>query len=167
MWHRAWNFSARDVNNGRTDYDTLNGSFLYSPAMVFWSANRLDMFAIDVNSSMVFRAWEGDHWLSLKNYFISSPNPTNWGPGRLDVFALDKWHLMRHRAWDDKWKGWQHNFSHIGTKEFRETPLTISCEKGRLDVFAIEQGECLVWHTSWNSSVSESADGTEWVIGSR
>lgn len=39
----------------------------------------------------------------------------------------------------------------------------MSCGQGRLDVFAIEQGAGLVWHTSWNSSVgSESVDGTQW-----
>jgi hypothetical protein len=136
--------------------------------MVSWSANRLDIFAIDANSSMVFRAWEGDHWspewLSLGNYFISSPSLVSWGPGRLDVFALDKWHQMKHRASDDNWKGWQHDFSTIGTKKFRETPLAVSCGQGKLVVFAIEQGNGLVWHTSWNSSTgSESADGTQWA----
>jgi hypothetical protein len=70
---------------------------------------------------------------------------------------------MRHRASDDKLEGWQHNFSMIGTKQFRESPLAVSCGQGHLDVFAIEQGDSLVWHTSWNSSTgSESADGTEW-----
>lgn len=167
LWHRAWDFSLRDENNGWTEWETLNGSYLYSPAMVSWSANRLDIFAIDANSSMVFRAWEGDHWsaewLSLGNYFVSSPSLVSWGPGRLDVFALDKWHQMRHRASDDKWKGWQHDFSIVGTKKFRETPLAVSCAQGQLDVFAVEQGDGLVWHTSWNSSAgSESADGTEW-----
>jgi len=168
LWHRAWDFNARDEFDGWTAYwEPLNGSFLYSPAMASWSANRLDIFAIDSNSSMVFRAWEGDHWspewLSLGNYFISSPSLVSWGPGRLDVFALDKWHQMRHRASDDKWKGWQHDFSIIGTKQFRETPLAVSCGRRHLDVFAVEQGDCLVWHTSWNSSTgSESADGTEW-----
>jgi hypothetical protein len=167
LWHRAWDFSIRSQNNGWTDWETLNGSFLYSPAMVSWSANRLDIFAVDANSSMVFRAWEGDRWsaewLSLGNYFVSSPSVVSWGPGRLDVFALDKWHQMRHRASDDKWRGWQHDFSMVGKKKFRETPLAASCGQGRLDVFAIEQGDGLVWHTSWNSSArSESADGAEW-----
>jgi hypothetical protein len=78
LWHRAWDFSLRDENNGWTEWETLNGSYLYSPAMVSRSANRLDIFAIDANSSMVFRAWEGDHWsaewLSLGNYFVSSPS---------------------------------------------------------------------------------------------
>jgi hypothetical protein len=79
------------------------------------------------------------------------------------VFALDKWYQMRHRASDDKWGGWQDDFSMVGGKKFRETPLAVSCGQGRLDVFAIEQGDGLVWHTSWNSLVgSESADGTEW-----
>ena len=101
--------------------------------------------------------------MSLGNYFISSPSLVSWGPGRLDVFALDKWHQMKHRASDDEWKGWQHDFSTIGTKKFRETPLAVSCGRGRLDVFAIEQDDGLVWHTSWNSSKgSESADGTGW-----
>lgn len=167
LWHRAWDFSLRDANNGWTEWETLNGSYLYSPAMVSWSANRLDIFAIDANNSMVFRAREGDHWspewLSLGNYFVSSPSLVSWGPGRLDVFALDRWHQMRYRASDDKWKGWQHDFSIMGTKKFRETPLAVSCGQGRLDVFAVEQGDGLVWHTSWNSSAgSESADGTEW-----
>lgn len=80
------------------------------------------------------------------------------------MFALAKWHQMKHRASDDKWKGWQHDFSTIGTKKFRETPLAVSCGQGKLDVFAIEQGNGLVWHTSWNSSTgSESADGTQWA----
>ena len=79
------------------------------------------------------------------------------------MFALDKWHQMRHRASDDKWKGWQHDFSIVGTKKFREAPLAVWCGQGKLDVFAVEQGEGLVWHTSWDSSAgSESADGTEW-----
>lgn len=135
--------------------------------MVSWSANRLDIFAIDANNSMMFRAWEGDHWspewLSLGNYFVSSPSLVSWGSGRLDVFALDKWHQMRHRASDDKWKGWQHDFSIIGTKKFRETPLAVSCGQGKVDVFAVEQGDGMVWPSSWNSSAgSESADGTEW-----
>ena len=116
---------------------------------------------------MLFRAWEGNHWspewLSLGSYFVSSPSLVSWGPGRLDVFTLEKWHQMRHRASDDKWKGWQHDFSIVGTKKFRETPLAVSCGQGKLDVFAVEQGEGLVWHTSWNASAgSESADGTEW-----
>jgi serine protease AprX len=62
LWHRAWDFNARDEYNGWSEnWEPLNGSYLYSPAMVSWSANRLDIFAIDLNSSMVFRAWEGDH----------------------------------------------------------------------------------------------------------
>lgn len=41
--------------------------------------------------------------------------------------------------------------------------LAVSCGQGKLDVFAIEQGDGLVWHASWNSSIgSESADGTGW-----
>ncbi|GAB7332520.1 hypothetical protein MBLNU13_g04309t1 [Cladosporium sp. NU13] len=81
LWHRAWDFSLCDENNGWTEWETLNGSYLYSPAMVSWSANRLDIFAIDANSSMVLWAWEGDHWspewLSLENYFVTSPNETS------------------------------------------------------------------------------------------
>jgi hypothetical protein len=167
MWHRSWDSSLRVVDNGWTAWETLNGSFLYSPAMVSWSADRLDILAIDSNNSMVFRVWEDDHWspewLSLEDSFISSPSLTIWGPGRLDVFALDKGHHMRHRAWDDIWKGWQHDFSTVGTKEFWATPLAVSCTKGRLDVFAVDLDQGLVWHNSWNSSTgNESADGTEW-----
>ena len=56
----------------------------------------------------------------------------------------------------------QHDFSTVGTKKFRETPLAASFGQGNLDVFAVEQGDGLVWHTSWDSSAgSESADGTE------
>jgi hypothetical protein len=167
MWHQSWDSSVRDVNNGWTGWETLNGSFLYSPAMVSWSANRLDMIAIDSNSSMIFRAWQGDdrsaEWSSLGDCFITSPSLTTWGLGRLDVFALDKWHRMRHRAWDDKWEGWQHDFNTVRTREFWEAPLAVSCEKGRVDVFVIDADQGLVWHNSWNASTGrESSDGTEW-----
>lgn len=118
IWHKAWDYASKGRNAGWTEWETLNGSFLHDPAIVSWSANRLDLFVTDSNSSTLFRAWESDRWspewLGLGNYFISSPSLVSWGPGRLDVFALDKWQNMRHRAYDtDKWNGWQEDFGEI------------------------------------------------------
>ena len=77
--------------------------FVSSPAAVSWGKNRLDIFGILSNSTLLHKYWDGSAWQpsasgweSWGDGFNGNPVATSWGENRLDVWALQKGELA-HR----------------------------------------------------------------------
>ena len=121
MYHKAWNGSAWLPSP--TGWEGLGGIFAYGyenpPAVVAWSANRLDIFGLGTDYQMYHKYWDGSKWgpsatgwEPLGGVFSSPPAVAAWSANRLDIFGLGTDRQMYHKYWDgSKWgpsaTGWE------------------------------------------------------------
>jgi Repeat of unknown function (DUF346) len=77
--------------------------------MTAWSANRLNLFVIGVDSAIYHKyyngaSWAANNWESLGGTFLYEPAAVAWGPNHLDVFAIGMDSALYHKYWDSsKW----------------------------------------------------------------
>lgn len=117
--------------------DYLGGSIASKPAVASWSANRLDIFAKDTDSSLLTKVWDGvqwSGWIDLGGQLSSGPSAVSWGPGRIDVVARVADNSIGH--WWYANGSWNYdNMGGLGGN-FTSDPGISSWAPGRLDVFA-------------------------------
>jgi len=120
---------------------------------VSWGANRIDLFWVGADQSLMHRWFDGSTWSadeSLGGRLASRPAVTVWAENQMEVFAI----LPDGQLWDRYWDGiaW-HAWESLGG-ELSGDPAVSSWGPDRLDVFASGRDGRL-WHRWWN--------GSEWV----
>ena len=120
---------------------------------VSWGPDRIDLFWVGADRSLMHRWWDGSAWSadrSLGGSLASSPAVTTWAAGQMEVFAI----FADGELWDRYWDGeaW-HKWESLGG-ELTGQPAASSWSADRLDVFA-EGRDGRLWHRWWN--------GSEWV----
>jgi Repeat of unknown function (DUF346) len=101
---------------------------------------------------------------------FSSPAAVSWGANRLDVFAASRGQIW-HRAWDGgSWNPPQQTWCPLGPPEgvgfppLISAPAAVSCEAGRLDVFAVGSDNQM-YHKSGDGDRNWSPYGTWEALG--
>jgi hypothetical protein len=155
MYHKGW--SGDGVTNSwspsQTTWDALGGVFAGAPAVASWGQNRLDVFAIGMNTEMYHASYDGNQWSaweSLGGGFTSTPAVVSWGAGRLDVFALGLNQQMYHKAWSGGWLPTQTDWEPLGGV-FLSAPAVASWGPDRLDIFAIGTNNQM-YHKAWGGN---------------
>lgn len=85
--------------------DGFDGQFFASyPTAVSWGENRLDIFGILSNATLLHKYWDGNAWQpsatgweSWGDDFFDQPVATSWGENRLDVWAVREDGQLAHR----------------------------------------------------------------------
>ena len=80
-----------------------------STTAVSWGTDRIDLFTVAPDRSLVHRSFDGDRWsepTSLGGRLASAPAATAWGVDELQVFAI--FGDVGHRWWDGtRWVDWE------------------------------------------------------------
>jgi len=122
-------------------------------AAVSWGADRIDLFTVADDRSLVHRSFDGRSWsesTSLGGRLASTPAATAWAADELQVFAIFDDGQLWNRYWDGtSWHDWES----LGG-ELTGTPAASSWSADRIDVFAPGL-DGSVWHRWW--------DGSRWV----
>jgi len=160
MYHKAWNGSAWLPS--RIGWEGLGGIFTYGyenpPAVVAWSANRLDIFGLGTDRQMYHKYWDGSHWgpsptgwEPLGGIFSSPPAAAAWGPNRLDIFGLGTDRQMYHKYWDGShWGPSPTGWEPLGGV-FSSPPAVAAWGPNRLDIFGLGTDHQM-YHKYWDGS---------------
>ncbi|WP_233591968.1 M43 family zinc metalloprotease [Corallococcus sp. AB011P] len=124
--------------------------------IVSWGADRLDIFALGMDSALYHKAWDGNAWWpSLMDYeplggrCKSPPEVASWGPDRLDVFVLGMESALFHKAWDGHaWWPSPTDWEPLGGL-CASPPRACSWGPDRLDVFVLGM-ESALFHKAWD-----------------
>jgi hypothetical protein len=156
MYHKGWSgdgLANSTWSPSQTGWDALGGVFAGAPAVASWGQNRLDVFAIGMNTEMYHASYDGNQWSpweSIGGGFTSTPAVVSWGAGRLDVFALGLNQQMYHKAWSGGWLPNQTDWEPLGGV-FLSAPAVTSWGPDRLDIFAIGTDHQM-YHQAWGGS---------------
>ena len=96
MYHNGWDGLSWTL-------DDPGGSFLGSPAVTSWPSNRLDIFALDGNNTLMHNSWKGQwqsNWDSRQKELASDPAVTPWAEGRLDFLGVGIDFAMWHSSYN-------------------------------------------------------------------
>jgi Repeat of unknown function (DUF346) len=143
---------------------SLGGCFTSAPAVVKWASNRIDIFGLDDNRSMLHGAWENGGWSgweALGGTFDSEPAAVSWAPNRLDIFALGTHDQMFHKWWDGgSWNPPQMDWKPLGGV-FNSAPAVVSTGPNRLDIFGLGTNNALM-HKAWSGGPDWNPPQTNW-----
>lgn len=162
MYHKGWTGTAWYPS--QTGWEPLGGVFSTMPgaatSAVSWSENRLDIFGLAADNSMLHKAWTGTGWYPsqadwepIGGTFAMGPSAVSRGTNRLDVFGLGTDHSMYHKAWTGTtWYPSQTNWEPVGGL-FGSMPVAVSWGENRIDVFGRDRTiESHVLHRVWTDS---------------
>ena len=156
MYHKGWSgdgLASSSWSPSQTTWDALGGVFAGAPAVASLGQNRLDVFAIGMNTEMYHASYDGNQWSaweSLGGGFTSTPAVVSWGAGRLDVFALGLDRQMYHKAYGGGWLPSQTGWDSLGGV-FLSAPAVASWGPNRLDIFGIGTDNQM-YHKAWIGS---------------
>jgi hypothetical protein len=127
-------------------------------AVVAWSSDRLDIFALGTDNQMYHKAWDGSAWYpsptdwdGMGGTFNSAPAVAAWGANRLDIFALGTDNQMYHKAWDgSSWLPSPDGWDALGGA-FNSAPAVAAWGANRLDIFALGTDNQM-FHKAWDGS---------------
>jgi len=145
---------------------------------VSWGYGRLDVFAVESNSSRTVwhKAWNGSwgSWVNIGNVSVSGGSGSDtagpggiraisWGPGRIDLFTSGTYGSAGTGPLQHKWfSGSVWGPSQTGWATIGGTPAighgykidVVSWAPGRLDIFRRSQDDSSIAYRYWN--------GTSW-----
>jgi serine/threonine protein kinase len=123
--------------------------FTFSPAVVSWGPDRIDLFGRGTDGAIYHNYWDGSWhtFESLGGNFIYGPAVSSWGAGRLDVFAIGTDDAIYHNYWDGSWHGWGDRLGGA----FTSAPAAVSSGFNHIDVFG-KGTDNAIWHTYWDGS---------------
>ncbi|HEY9601490.1 MAG TPA: hypothetical protein V6C85_07770 [Allocoleopsis sp.] len=124
---------------------------IYAPAATAWGENRIDLFAIGINSQIYHQWWDGKQWSEWESlegtYSISAPATVSVGKNRLDVFWIGIDKQVYRRSWNSN--QWSQRES-LGGVAIHGVAAT-SWGPDRIDLFAVGTDSSL-YHKYWNGS---------------
>ena len=88
--HKYWDGSQWSNWEELTDASENTTSFTNAPTVISWGTNRLDVFAINQDSELWHKLWDGSQWLDweiLGNNLVGSVAANSWSQGRIDIIA--------------------------------------------------------------------------------
>ncbi|MFE7130354.1 Dot/Icm T4SS effector Zinc-dependent metalloprotease LegP [Streptomyces sp. NPDC057638] len=139
---------------------------------VSWGPNRLDVFGVGTDSTLLHTWWDGtgwrpagSRWQSLGGVCASRPTSLAWGQDRLDVFAVGTDSALHHTWWDGTaWRPSTGEWEFLGGV-CASAPEAVSWGPGRLDLF-VTGTDSAVLHKWWDgNSWGPSAVGWESLGG--
>ena len=108
LWHLAWSGGEGGKRAGWGQWESLGNTLASPPQAISWGPNRLDVFALALDRSVLHIAWAGSWsgWESQGGTFILPPTVVSWGENRLDLFGVDQSMTLVHKEWTGKyWRG--------------------------------------------------------------
>lgn len=106
LWTRTWR-----AGRGWSADEPLGGTLASAPAVVTWSPDELEVFAILPDGALWDRYWDGERWHdweSLGGSLTGTPAASTWGADRIDVWAPGQDGRLWHRWWDGtRWVDWE------------------------------------------------------------
>lgn len=129
-------------------------------AATSWGTDRLDVFGLAWNGSLLHKYWNGSSWQpegneteNLGGTLFGSPVAVSWGQDRNDVFAISQEEQIVHMSWNGTNRSEWETILGESSLRFSTPPTVVSWAPDRLDVFAINSSvNASLWHTAWNGS---------------
>ena len=104
-------FRLENVRGSRTGGYAAPVTSTASTTAVSWGTDRIDLFTVAPDRSLVHRSFDGDRWsepTSLGGRLASAPAATAWGVDELQVFAIFDDGQLWNRYWDGtSWHEWE------------------------------------------------------------
>ncbi|KAI9805896.1 MAG: hypothetical protein M1825_000510 [Sarcosagium campestre] len=153
------------------DFENRGGNLTSSPAAITWGPNRLDIFALSQENSLVQQTFDGANgwlpWVDLGGNWTSyTPTAVTWAIGRLDVFVVNPINNALYHRYAEKDGEWTspggytseklNSFERLGGI-LTSRPAAVSWGTGRLDVFA-RGGDGGLWTTNYTLTTDEWSD---------
>jgi hypothetical protein len=160
-------FKDRAVSNGWSVLGQM-GFANGQPSAVSWSTNRVDVFALGTDSSLM-HFWAGDatnfSGESLGGQTRGVPRAISRGPGLLDIFTMGMPGDVVEMSWNNGWSGFHTIVG--GSNGWGYPPTVTSWDINRKDVF-IAPNHGLSAHTAWQTSNGWNGGwgGWQYTIGS-
>lgn len=100
--HRSYNSAAVPGSQFSPEWEDLGGYLTSTPAVVSTAENRIDLFGLGPDQSMLHRSWDGSawgNWQELGGAFSTLPVVVPDESGGFDIFARGLDFLIYHTNW--------------------------------------------------------------------